>query len=409
MVKNFRHHPLNTPAMIASSGISVRLWRLYAQAWLVCLIFPLLHLVQTPMPFVRLVVALVGLALFASLYTWWMWPHPLNDEARSQTGFWGGWFALTSLLILVLLLVWFYGSPFLWLLVGVSAVIGVALPAREAFITVMGLTLLTLGLGVWLSGGLRTTDWLHLLPLVLLVRGLGLDMAGITRLAAALRELNEARSELARRAVTEERLRMARDLHDLLGHTLSLITLKSELAGRLIGKNPVQAAQEIQEVEYTAREALREVRAAIAGYRQPTLLTELDHARELLSAAGLLCVVEQETPEPDTLPPDLDAVLAWVVREGVTNVIRHSRARECRIRLARAKKVFVIEITNDGNPPQESATQALGSGLTGLSERVTAQGGWIEAGRSPSPNGQDFRLHVEIPFQNLAIKERAPT
>jgi two-component system, NarL family, sensor histidine kinase DesK len=396
-----------TPEIIASSGISVRLWRLYAQAWLVCLVFPILYLVQTPLPPLRLLVAFLGLGLFVILYTWFMWPHPLKHPAHTQAGFQRSWMTLTGLFMLVFALIFLYGSAFLWLMVGVSAVVGVALSARSAFITVMGLTLLTLGLGVGMSGGLTRTDWLHLVPLVLLVRGLGLDMAGITRLSVALRELNATRSELARRAAMEERLRMARDLHDLLGHTLSLITLKSELAGRLIGKDSARAAQEIQEVERVARQALYEVREAVAGYRQPTLLTELDGARELLAAAGITCVVEQRT---GPMPPDLDAVFAWTVREGVTNVIRHSRARQCTIRLKREDGTVWAEIINDGyrEPDQNQARAQPGSGLSGLAERVTARGGQMEASPLLSAVIPSFRLLVELPMQESATLERQP-
>src|SRR5215208_4307173 len=111
-------------------------------------------------------------------------------------------------------------------------------------------------------------------------------MAGLTRLASALREVHAARDELARMAVVEERLRMARDLHDLLGHTLAMITLKSELAQRLVSQDPARAALEMREVEQAARQTLREVRVVVAGPQQPTLQGELEGARQLLEAAG---------------------------------------------------------------------------------------------------------------------------
>jgi two-component system sensor histidine kinase DesK len=160
------------------------------------------------------------------------------------------------------------------------------LPPRRAFWTIMVLTLVTLGVSVGVSREISSVDWLQVIPLVLLVRGLGLDMAGLVRLSDALLELHAAREELARQAVVEERLRLARDLHDLLGHTLSMITLKSELAGRLIEKEPARAAEEIHDVERVARQALREVREAVAGYRQQTLQGELDNARQILEESS---------------------------------------------------------------------------------------------------------------------------
>jgi two-component system sensor histidine kinase DesK len=138
-------------------------------------------------------------------------------------------------------------------------------------------------------------------------------MIGIARLADALRELHAARGELARQAVTEERLRLARDLHDLLGHTLSLIILKSELAGRLLEKEPARAGQEIHEVEREARRALREVREAVAGYRQPTLPSERGGAPDIGGGDHLYGQAAECYRQPLI-------VLAWTMREA-TNVI----------------------------------------------------------------------------------------
>jgi two-component system sensor histidine kinase DesK len=269
----------------------------------------------------------------------------------------------------------------------------------------MALTLLTLFVSVGIDGGIATSDWLHILPLVLLVRGLGLDMIGLVRLAGALREVHAARAELARLAVIEERLRVARDLHDLLGHTLSLITLKSELAGRLIETEPARAAHEIHEVERVARQTLREVREAVAGYRQPQLLSELDGARQILEAAGIACQIEHTT---GALSPATDAALAWTIREGVTNVIRHSRARRCTIRVTCETGSVHAEIIDDGGRRTEpNATQHdRGNGLAGLAERVRAAGGQIEAGPQAVVGASGFRLWVRIPAPRALTSEQ---
>ena len=227
-------------------------------------------------------------------------------------------------------------------------------------------------------------------------------MAGLVRLSDALRELHAVREELARQAVMEERLRLARDLHDLLGHTLSMITLKSELAGRLIEKESASAAQEIHEIERVACQALREVREAVAGYRQQTLQGELESVRQILEAAGIAYTVEHIAGK---LPPGVDAVLAWMVREGVTNVIGHSRARQCSIRITREDGIVRAEVTNDGYTAQKGSTSRTGSGLTGLAERVAAYGGRFEAGPHPAESGQEFRLFVELPIQGSGIEE----
>jgi len=264
-------------------------------------------------------------------------------------------------------------------------------------------------IGVGTSGGVARTDWLHLIPLVLLVRGLGVDMIGLALLADALRDLHAARRELARMAVMEERLRLARDLHDLLGHNLSLITLKSELAARLVVQDPARAADEIQAVEHVARQTLREVREAVAGYRQPTLRSELDGARQLLEAAGIALTIEHTI---EALPPATDAVFAWTVREGVTNVIRHSYARRCRIQLTCANGRARAEVIDDGyhRQGQEGMRSRTGSGLAGLAERVRAYGGYLEAGPQLTDGTSGFRLLVELPIRSSApaIEEQRP-
>src|SRR5713101_8449427 len=215
---------------------------------------------------------------------------------------------------------------------------------RSAFATIVLFTLLPLFITIGMKGGIAGVDWWWLVALMLLVRGLGLDMIGVARMGSAIRELHTARSELARLKVEEERLRLARDLHDLLGHTLSMITLKSELARHLVTEEPDRCTQEISEIERVARQTLREVREAVAGYRQPRLESELDGARQLLEAARIDARLELSTGE---LPPAIDAVMAWTVREGVTNVIRHSRARHCLIRLVQENGRACAEVIND--------------------------------------------------------------
>jgi two-component system sensor histidine kinase DesK len=383
--------------IIASSGISPRLWRLYAYFWLVCLVFPVLDLAHTPQTPIRLLVALSGLVIFAAAYFWVMWPYPLSGHRSNRYRPESPWVILIGITLLALFLSMAYGSEFAWLFLGVSAISGVILPARRAFWTVSGLTLLALAVSIMASGGIPGTDWLQVLPLVLLVRGLGLDITGLQRLGRALQELNAARQELARQAVMEERLRMARDLHDLLGRSLSLITLKSELAGRLVDKDPSQAIQEIHEVERVARQALREVRQAVAGYRQQSLAEELDGARQILEAAGITCRIEYAV---ESVPTEIDTALAWAVREGVTNVIRHSHATQCHIRIARSGTIIQAEVINNGYREPVIAANSGGSGLTGLAERLAPLGGKIDAGPITFEHQAGFHLMVEIPLQD---------
>ena len=207
----------------------------------------------------------------------------------------------------------------------------------------------------------------------------------------ANQQLSLAREQIARLAVGEERLRFARDLHDLLGHSLSVIALKSELAGRLIKRSPGLAEHEVEDIEKVARDALREVREAVAGYRQPTLTAELAAAREAMSVAGIECRVDDEVA---ALPPAVEAVLAWTVREGATNVMRHSRARRCSIRISQKDGTANVDVVDDGR----GGTSQPGSGLRGLEERVRERGGTLSA--EPLPH-EGFRLRVSLPISPL--------
>lgn len=289
-----------------------------------------------------------------------------------------------------------FGTAFPWLFVGTSMVAGRALPLRSAHLVATILPFLTIAIGVTLSGSIGETDWRHILPLGLLIRAMGLNMLGLSLQFKAIRELRTAQAELARKAAAEERLRLARDLHDLLGHTLSLIVLKSELVGRLLEKDPANAPKEIQELEAVARQALREVRQAVAEFRQPTLFGELDGARQMLDAAGIILSLDNTL---EGVPPAIEGILAWVVREGVTNVIRHSRARHCTIRLTRNEQLVRAEIMNDGLVEQPNGCFRAGSGLSGLTERVTAQGGTLQVG-TVTDGTSAFRLCVEIPMMS---------
>ncbi|MFC3999781.1 sensor histidine kinase [Nocardiopsis sediminis] len=208
-----------------------------------------------------------------------------------------------------------------------------------------------------------------------------------------------ARDARARLAVSEERLRFARDMHDLLGHSLSGIAVKSELGARLAERDPERAAREMADVQRLAREALREVRAAVSGYREVDLAAEVAGVRAVLGAAGIRSTVD--VPEDDTLPADSAALAAWVVREGATNALRHSNARSCDLSVRRGERAVVIEVYNDGVRADavDPSGPRYGNGLSGLAERVAAAGGSLSA--SPTGDG-GFLLRAVLP----ALDER---
>jgi two-component system sensor histidine kinase DesK len=185
------------------------------------------------------------------------------------------------------------------------------------------------------------------------------------------RRLRKANEEIEQLAKVAERERIARDLHDVLGHTLSVITLKSELAGKLIDRDPERAGKEIREVEQISRQALTDVRDAIRGYRSQGLVAELAQAKSTLETAGL--TVQCDAATTVKLPAVQESVLSLAVREAVTNVVRHARARTCRMRLEQENGSCRLEIQDDGL----GSSNGEGNGLRGMRERVEMLGGTL--------------------------------
>ena len=355
---------------------------------LVFLIYPVrAALASEPTP-VRVSLALGGAALFAGVFLWLMWTQePLRSPSAELSDVQKHRAAVAFLALLAVSLNLVLGTEWRVLFFPLNVAAGIMLLTTDAYVAIVGLAAITFGLGV-ISG----MAWLAL-P----TAALGLWATAFVRQVAAVAELRSAREELARMAVDEERLRFARDLHDLLGHSLSLIALKSELAGRLLPDQPEKAETEVHDIEEVARQALGEVREAVAGYRSPTLDEELAGAAEMLGAAGIEFEIENEA---GLLPREIDGMLAWAVREGTTNVIRHSQARNCHILLAREDGTVYAQITDDGRGETDQETS--GSGLSGLSERVaTFSDGGFEAG--PLPEG-GFRLRVDLPLRREATR-----
>jgi two-component system sensor histidine kinase DesK len=340
-------------------------------------------------------------ALLVGVFLWLVWRRePLEAGAVEASEVRKRRVAVAFLTALAFALTFVYGGGQHTLFVPVSIAAGTMLPRREAYVTIASLAAITLGLGLALGEG-----WLDAARFVLPTIALGLLFVTLARHITTIAELRAAREEIARLAVAEERLRFARDVHDLLGHSLSLITLKSELAGRLLPPIPEakMALKEIRDVEGVARGALREVREAVADYRRPTLDEELTGAREILEAAGIASRVENGA---GSQPGATDAVLAWAVREGVTNVIPHSRARRCEIKLWRDGEEIYAEITDDGvgsSPAGDGI--ATGSGLSGLAERVAGSGGDFEARALPEGG---FRLRVSLPLRDRGASSAEP-
>jgi two-component system sensor histidine kinase DesK len=250
--------------------------------------------------------------------------------------------------------------------------------------------LLGLGFSVALAVGTRMSDGAINWTSVWVLFVLTLSMFAFNALISTIRQLKNAQVEMAKMAVAEERSRLARDLHDVLGHSLTTITVKAGLARRVLESSTdrERAIAEVRDVEELARQAMAEVRATVSGYRTPSLAAELVGARAALQAAEITADLPQAV---DNVAPGLHEAFAYVVREGVTNVMRHSAATRCEIRLGENW----VEIEDNGRACGDavgtSRENGGGHGLSGLAERLTSVDGTVDAG--PLPEG-GFLLKV---------------
>ena len=210
--------------------------------------------------------------------------------------------------------------------------------------------------------------WVVTILVGAVVGGTNITFAERRRHGEQLRVAHEALEEMARIA---ERERIGRDLHDLLGHTLSVIVLKAELASRLTARDPARAAEEIRDVERISREALTEVRKAVSGYRSDGLGSEIANAERVLTAAGVEPVLDVATVP---LAPEEERALAFALRESVTNVVRHARAHHCWITLQAADGRALLEVRDDG----VGGDRPDGSGLSGMRDRLRELAGGLE-------------------------------
>jgi len=340
---------------------------------LVFLAFPLSDLLSGRHSPSSEVAAAAGLIGFAALYLRLFWILPSIASARRGEGV----ALLGAIAALAIALSIAFGDEWLGLLVYLSVAVALAVPTRLALAGIAAVA----ATAVAIAGEVAV---------IVEVVTFGVLLVTVRRLMELVQELDAARGQVAALAVSEERLRLSRDLHDLLGHNLSLIALKSELARRLLARDPAAVEREVRDIESVARTSLQEARAAVRGLRSASLQVELDTATDALDAAGIDVVVRSERRPPD----GLEAPLAFAVREATTNVIRHSRARHCEIAVRRTAEAAEVEIRDDGIGPPSPETE--GSGLRGLGERLAMVGGTLDAG--PAPSG-GFRVLARVPLR----------
>ncbi|MDH6116536.1 two-component system sensor histidine kinase DesK [Kitasatospora sp. GAS204A] len=386
-----RSHPPSYPGSTPETRRQTLVKLCWMLLWMAYLYYPVRDLLTGGYCVPVQVVGWVALAIFLGGYL-------VLVFFRSMRGvLWPGSYPLLALMASIAVITgctlsgnWLGLFPYLSVAVGAVLPLRIALTGVAVTTAVVAVEGLATGAG---SGSLASL----LVPTFLS----GAAMTGMQRLVGAMRELREARETAAQLAAAEERLRMARDLHDLLGHSLSLITLKSELAGRFMDAEKGEAARtQVAEIEQVARQSLIDVRSAVSGYRKPTLPVELAAARSALAAAGVGLVAPAQLAEDQ---PGLGAAeaetLAWVLRESVTNIVRHAAgATLCSLALDETwdgdgARFVVLEITDNGRGPGKSAP---GNGLSGLDERLALVGGRLEA--SPGRGGKGFRLRALVPL-----------
>jgi len=345
--------------------------------WLIFLSFFFIHPILDHISRVELILTLLGTAIFLVCYFGLFSCHGKKWDllCLAAIAFLGFAFAPFNPGASVFFI---YASAFVGFLVE---------KPRTAFLLLSAL-LIGVGLQSWLLH-LPTQFWISSIVVSIGVGVANIHFAERNRANAKLRMAHDEIEHLAKVA---ERERIARDLHDVLGHTLSLIILKSELAGKLIVRDAERAKEEIGDVERAAREALAEVRHTIRGYRAQSLNAELKRARAALETAGLKV---QSDAADITLTPVQESVVALVVREAVTNVVRHARAQNFRLRLAPDNGNCLLEIQDDGR----GGDQIEGNGLLGMRERIEALGGTLQRDTSAGT-----RLTIQFPLAAASEK-----
>jgi two-component system sensor histidine kinase DesK len=280
-----------------------------------------------------------------------------------------------------------FGHSWLLLFIMLSLACGAALGGRQ-----LAMALIALSTADGVISGFHNGDFWDSAGTAYGTFLSGLVTAAVLSLHQVIAQLRVSRQELARAAVSQERLRFSRDLHDLLGHTMSVVAVKAEAVRRLAPRDLDAALAHASDIESVSRQALTEIREAVSGYRDGSLATELDRARSALDASGMALTVHESGPP---LPPQTEALMGWVLREGVTNVVRHSGASSCRIELNTGGERAVLRITDDGDGKAVGGPTG-GNGLKGLTERLSMAGGSLTAGPAPR---HGFQLTVELPVE----------
>lgn len=300
-----------------------------------------------------------------------------------------GWHALAIMAMSFVLMPWYIGSMTYFVFGCIMLGSGALRPRDYATALVLANTAYV-GEGFWLGYPWQALLWL---PVTTFIVGTLIQFERISSRKNA--ELALSHAEVRRVAAFAERERIGRDLHDLLGHTLSMVALKADLAGKLVERDPQGAQHEIAEVARIARDTLAEVRATVSGMRNAVLTAELASAKVLLSADNILLAAQIDEV---VLKPDAESALAMSLREAITNVQRHAGARMVEVKLQRDGKGVAMEIRDDGR----GGTLRAGNGLTGMRERLEAHGGSLELLGNGERSDRGTTVVARLPARCLA-------
>ena len=367
------------PAAESSESVTEDPWErfgwLMGAIWLVFLAFPIAAVVTSDRSTALRALGVALIVVFAAIYV-----HGLVRSAR--VGDWSavtGWLYVASLSILTLAVIVLVGSEGIGMMPFVVAMSVFALPLRAALVAFGAAIVATAGIA-WTVGRPFTGDggaW-FLVLIVVLVGAVCLVVRVLDRRSVEHRALTD------HLAVTTERERVARDVHDVLGHSLTVVTVKAELAERLVDTDPERAKAELAQIRDLTRQSLAEIRATVGGLRVARLTDQISQAHDALADAGIR---SELSGDPSEVDPRHRVVLAWSLREAVTNVVRHSGASTCRIELGSD----FLTVDDDGHGARGTRE---GNGLHGLRERVGSAGGTVEVGSGAG--GQGTRLKVQL-------------
>jgi two-component system sensor histidine kinase DesK len=407
-----RDTPETRPGMVPTALFGMRApgtgsqWRwLFSGVWLVYLVQPVAELFGHHHGVLWIAGGLVIAVGFCVLYV----PTVASSVGRPDLGRIG----LAALVALAGLACAVYGKNWTPLWIYVSAAVGMVLPSRPSQRRQALAGVLAVGACYVFFSWLAHDDAGDFLAVLVPVILIGMAMIGFRLQIDLMRQLAEARETVAKLAANSERLRLARDMHDLTGQSLSMITLKSELAAKRLNRLPASAERDtilgdLGDIGQVSRQTLHDIREAVSGYRRPTLAVEAITARNALDAAAIALDDDPGlTLRSGTFDTEAEAVLAWCLREAVTNVIRHSGARTCQVRLIQHPGELSLEVTDDGHGPGSqvaSASPGTGAGLRGMSERLSAEGGRLSLGTADPGRGRGrgpgFRLTATVPVDH---------